>query len=638
MTPTAGTPRDPSSDAKETRLQGLQRQVLRVERRIIRLEGTSYRYSWFRIAAFLLTLVATAVVLYLAGWQLAVICLVAGFVPFGLAVYAHRQVETSIERHRTWIQIKTSHLARARLDWDEIPAGFRQRPRPDHPFEADLDIVGGRSVLRLLDTAVSFEGNGRLRSWLTAPVPDASEVARRQGLVEELAPRSLFRDKLSLEAMVAASGSKTWEANSLRRWLERPAGAPQVGRWLLLLVAMAALNALLFAASRAGLLPAWWQITLVIYLGLTLMRSRAVAQVWDEALALGDALLQLRAVFAHLEGFHYHRTAKMRALCDPFLDAVHRPSRYLVRITRVVAAMGVRGNPLLWFALNVVVPWDAFFAYQLERTKAGLAKYAPAWMDVWFELEALSSLANLSYLNPDYALPEIQPGQQPETETVFRAQGLGHPLLPDSDRVYNDFSVPELGQVAVITGSNMAGKSVFLKTVGLNLALAYAGGPVCADRLETRLFRLFTCLEVADSVVDGISYFYAEVQRLKALLAALEVDHPLPLLFCIDEIFRGTNNRERLAGSRAYIRALAGQQGTGLIATHDLALTELAGEVPQVVNYHFRDHVADGRMAFDYALRPGPCPTTNALTIMHLEGLPVPGSSSELRPVAQRED
>jgi DNA mismatch repair ATPase MutS len=129
---------------------------------------------------------------------------------------------------------------------------------------------------------------------------------------------------------------------------------------------------------------------------------------------------------------------------------------------------------------------------------------------------------------------------------------------------------------------------------------------------------------ISDSVTDGISYFYAEVKRLKALLAELEAGQTWPLLFCIDEIFRGTNNRERLIGSRAYVRALAGKHGLGFIATHDLELAKLADEVPQVVNYHFRDHVIDDRMAFDYTLRPGPCPTTNALTIMQLEGLPVP--------------
>jgi len=140
---------------------------------------------------------------------------------------------------------------------------------------------------------------------------------------------------------------------------------------------------------------------------------------------------------------------------------------------------------------------------------------------------------------------------------------------------------------------------------------------------------MFTSMGITDSVTDGISYFYAEVRRLKALLAALEQDHSLPLLFCIDEIFRGTNNRERLIGSRAYVRALAGKRGLGFIATHDLMLAELAEEMAQVENYHFRDRVAGDRMVFDYLLQPGPCPTTNALTIMQLEGLPVPAMPGE---------
>ena len=169
----------------------------------------------------------------------------------------------------------------------------------------------------------------------------------------------------------------------------------------------------------------------------------------------------------------------------------------------------------------------------------------------------------------------------------------------------------------------MSGKSTFLRTLGINLVLAYAGGPVCAQAFRTQLFRPFTCIQVADSVNDGISYFYAEVRRLKALLNALQADHPLPLFFLIDEIFRGTNNRERLQGSRAFIRTLAQSQGVGLISTHDLELVHLADEVPLIENFHFRETIEDGRMVFDYKLHDGPCPTTNALTIMKMEGLPV---------------
>jgi DNA mismatch repair ATPase MutS len=169
----------------------------------------------------------------------------------------------------------------------------------------------------------------------------------------------------------------------------------------------------------------------------------------------------------------------------------------------------------------------------------------------------------------------------------------------------------------------MAGKSTFLRTLGTNLCLAYAGAPVNARRFDTSLFRVFTCIKVSDSVTDGISYFYAEVKRLKALLLASDSGHGLPLFFLIDEIFRGTNNVERHLGSRAYIRSLATRPVVGAIATHDLELVKLADEIPGIVNYHFREEVRDGRMIFDYELRTGPCPTTNALKIMQIEGLPV---------------
>jgi DNA mismatch repair ATPase MutS len=171
----------------------------------------------------------------------------------------------------------------------------------------------------------------------------------------------------------------------------------------------------------------------------------------------------------------------------------------------------------------------------------------------------------------------------------------------------------------MITGSNMSGKSSFLRTLGINLALANTGAVVNATHLQISPFRIYTCIKVSDSLAEGYSYFYAEVRRLKALLDALEQTDTLPLFFLIDEIFKGTNNRERLLGSEAYIHALIGKRGTGAISTHDLELANLTG----LSNYHFADQVRDGQLTFDYTLRPGISPTTNALRIMRLAGLPV---------------
>src|SRR5262249_54552395 len=224
-----------------------------------------------------------------------------------------------------------------------------------------------------------------------------------------------------------------------------------------------------------------------------------------------------------------------------------------------------------------------------------------------------NALAHFGYLHPDFVFPDVLPVTTPPAQPILSARGLGHPLLRTEVRVCNDFTFAHLGEMALITGSNMSGKSTFLRTLGVNLCLAYAGAPVNATALQTVLLRLFTCIKISDSVTDGISYFYAEVRRLKALLCALTAAEPLgatvsaqgrqalgatawaqalqglPLCFLIDEIFRGTNNRERLIGSQAYIRALTRGYGVGVISTHDLELITLADSVPHIHNYHFRE-------------------------------------------------
>ncbi len=614
--------------SKQTRLRALHNQVPRLQRRLERLEGISYRFSWARIAVLVAGLVPAVLALYFVSAWLFGLLLAATGLAFGLTAYLHQRVDAGIARHRAWLRHKKAQIARASLDWDQIPITFVHQPRPEHPFEADLNLAGQRSLHRVLDTAVSYEGSRRLRDWLAEEAPERAQVLRRQALVRELAPLHLFRDKLALNATVAARARRTWRADQLAEWLERPSDPTLLQRWLLVFSGLVLLNLGLLAANLAGLIPPLWQFSLVVYLGLWWMRARTAGAIWEEAVALQSALRQLRAVFGQLETFSYRDTPHLKALCAPFLDPAHRPSRYLARLTQLVAALGLRENFVMGIVLNVLLPWDAYLAYRTDQTRAALAHHAPAWMDTWFELEALSSLANLAYLNPAYTFPQIVDGESP-TAPVLRGQGLGHPLIPDEEKVCNDLTVADLGRVAIITGSNMAGKSVFLKTVGVNLALAHAGGPVNAAQMESRLFRLFASMDVNESVTDGISYFYAEVKRLKRLLDALEGDYALPLFFFIDEIFRGTNNRERLIGSREYVRAVVGQNGTGLIATHDLELAALANESPQVSNYHFRDQVAGERLVFDHTLRPGPCPTTNALKIMQLEGLPVPAASGE---------
>lgn len=608
---------------RATRLHALHSQTKRSQERIKRLDRFSNRFSWVSVAILFGGIPLSGILFYFWGaWPLAV-CLIGTIVLFTISFRYNNKINKSIARHQTWLRIKSEHIARMTLDWDHIPVLFPHEPQYDHPFETDLDIIGDRSLHQLVDTAVSYEGSLLLRTWLADPAPDPKQTLRRQQLVHELSSRALFRDKLTLKASSAASTGKTWNASKLLAWLERHNPETSLRRWLILLSTLVGLTIILLILDLFGPLPTLWPVTLLIYILFAFVKSATTSRAFDEAMELESALRELRAVFQHLETFSYRKAPHLKAFCAPFMDRMHRPSKYLTRVTRVISAMSIRSNPLIWFVVNALIPWDVFFAYLLNRYKADMAQHAPVWMNVWFEIEALSSLANLAYLNSSYSFPKIVGDGGQEQPFVFHAEGLGHPLIVEEEKVCNDFSITGLGEISIITGSNMAGKSVFLRTVGINLALAYAGGPVSARAFQTVPFRLFTCIRVSDSVTNGISYFYAEVKRLKLLLSELERGHPFPLFFFVDEIFRGTNNRERLIGSRSYVGALVGKQGVGLIATHDLELAQLADEMSQVSNYHFKDDICNGIMVFDYTLRLGPCPTTNALRIMQREGLPV---------------
>ncbi len=579
----------------------------------------SNRAAWVRLGVFLGGAAACAVVFALAGMWPGVIGLLVWLVCFSAAVRAHNRLKAGIARFNGWRAIKQQHIARMTLDWDGLPAPL---DLPGGPLALDLDLTGPQSLHRLLDTCASREGSRRVLEWLSTTSPDADRVRDHQALVRELTPLVMFRDRLRLSATLpGGSAGRQWDGRRVRRWLDALPPYVSLGRWALGLTVLGVLDAVLFALYAAHVLPPVWGFTLMLYAALYLLSVQRLGDPFAAALNLSDPLNDLRSVFTHLEDFSYGDQPHLRRVCAPFLDSTSRPSAEITRLGRVTAAASLRGNPLLWTLVCAVVPWDIYVAILLDRRRRSLADRLPQWLDAWFEVEALSALAALAYLNPDYCFPEML--DETAGAPVFEASALGHPLIPDQERVCNDFTLAQLGSVALITGSNMSGKSTFLRTVGLNLCLAYAGGPVNARSLRLIPFRLFTCIRVTDSVTNGISYFYAEVKRLKALLDALEADHPFPLFFLIDEIFRGTNNFERLIGSRAYIRALAGKHGGGLISTHDLELIKLADVMPAIHNYHFAETVGDRRLLFDYTLRDGPSPSTNALVIMHMEGLPV---------------
>ena len=607
------------SHASQRRLDALRRQIKLLDGRLLRLDRLSRKFSRLRIALVLVGICCALVAERFLGGSFTWLTLGVFGAAFVVAAVWHRRVYHSVIRHAVWKRIKSNHVARLTRDWANVPQPPDLPPDPEHPFAADLNLFGPRSVHHLLDTSASYGGCARLRTWLLDPLETPEAVRERQQIVRELIPLARFRDRLHLHGILLGTQPQArWSADKIVDWLleESP---PRLTPWVWGLGLLSLANIALAALYALGHLPPLWAATLLAYLVLYTYKHREARNLFSDAYQLERVLRHLRAVLIYLEGFPYGRTPHLAKLCEPYWRTASRPSASVRSIVRIAGAAGVQQSHLLGFLVNVLVPWDLFFADRLNRYKASAKATLPVWIHTWYDLEALSALATHSYLHPDNVFPEIVPQGEP----ILQARALGHPLLPDAERVHNDFSFDAPGEIALITGSNMSGKSTFLRTLGVNLCLAYAGASVHAEELRTVPLRLFTCIQVADSVTDGISYFYAEVRRLKALLTALNAEHETPLLFLIDEIFRGTNNHERLAGSRAYIKALAMGRGVGVISTHDLELVGMADDVPGIHNFHFREEISDGRMVFDYRLRSGPCPTTNALKIMHMAGLPV---------------
>ncbi len=606
------------------RTRGLARLLRRSERLLAAGRETSARFSRWRLAIFLVGAVGTIALYKAAAFHTGNASLFLFLIIFGVVARYHSRLERRMQRLQRWQVLKREHLARLSLDWANLPS--RTHPAPsDHPYAHDLDLVGPTSLLRVIDTTVSTMGRERLTDWFLQQPASLADWQSRARLVKELVPLPGFRDRLALAARLLQPLEV--DGHRIQQALSQAVGPPHVDRLLIIESALALLTLGLAGAALVGLLPSYWVFTLALYVFLYMWFLGDTEHLFNRAMTMRDELATLAALVVQLEQRPGRHQPALRDAAAPFHGA-RRPSAYLRRLARICSALSIRAHPLVHMAINAAVPWDLWFIRRLEQTRSAITTELPQWLDRLAEIEAAAALANFAYLHPHYAWPTLIESQHNGHPSGIEARGIGHPLLQSANRVTNDFATPGTGHLVLITGSNMSGKSTFLRTVGINVCLAQAGAPVCAALFRWSWVRVRCCVRVTDSLDAGLSYFYAEVKRLRVLLEAGRVPTGAPVLFLIDEIFKGTNNRERLLGSRTYIEALAATNGFGLISTHDLELAELERTIPRLTNAHFQETVAAGALQFDYRLRPGPCTTTNALRIMAMEGLPIPGEST----------
>ncbi|MCA9193874.1 MAG: hypothetical protein KDB03_19015 [Planctomycetales bacterium] len=618
-----------------------QREIFALQEKLDRLDSTNFRLVYLRMSLFI---VAAAGLFFGYGGNLFRIPLICtGWIAaaaFLVAIVWHEHVRVSQLRMRSDLNLFRYLQNRVQRLWDAIPGVPLVSEFESLPVADDLDVGGEASLLCLLDLTSTSAGHRTLQGWL-ASTPTWKEVESRQRSVAAL--REARDLRLHIIRTVRASSDGTEDVLGLPRWATSEPWLPK--HWFAHLLSYVGPGLVI-----GGLTGIWitqsWDARTPINVCTGIMASGFLINVlltvfWGSW--IHDIFLQVTgrhlAVFGFADVFRsFADLPRDSGMLDHIRHAACEGSKSAIagfeRLTRLVRLANFQRDPLLYMLyllLQLTVMWDFRILKLLEQWKSRFGSSAANWFDRLGECEALISCATLADENRDWCFPTALKS----TNLCFQAESLGHPLLSSEKRIRNDIQLRQAQPLLLVTGSNMAGKSTFLRAVGLNLLLARTGSVVCAASCECQLYRLATSIRVRDNLREGVSFFMAELNRLKEVVdeaqrhchaeGSLTTDSSTPVFFLLDEILQGTNSRERLIAVSTVIDRLLQSGATGLVSTHDLDLAadpQLSSKA-QVV--HFREYfkVENGRevMKFDYKMRPGPTPTTNALKLLHMVGL-----------------
>jgi hypothetical protein len=543
--------------------------------------------------------------------------LALGAVFVGLVRY-HRQLGARRDRARGLRDVNAESIERLARRWEQIPVRHHASAPPRHAYAADLDVFGRASLLQLLDTTRTPMGQATLTHWLLVAAP-LDVVRTRQVAMTELAAKLDFRQELQLSA--GPESSSRPDPEPLLAWAE--AGPPRHRRRPLGLLWVARISPVLLVGFGVAQATGWlsWPVWLVF-----LLVNILVWQAWGERAytTLSDIGAQEPGVRQYVAGFDLlssatlmfatPRLVTLRSIGQSAATHVHT----LERLVRFI----IPRSALAYWVVQLVCLWDVHVLAALEGWQAEAGPELRGWLDALGEIEALAALAALAHAHPEWVTPEIDPNA-----STLDARQAGHPLLAPGTRVDNDICLGPAGTFLLVTGSNMAGKSTYLRTIGTNIVLAQAGGPVCARAFRMPVLELCTSMRVVDSLERGVSTFLAEVMRLKQVVdvARDESNADRTVCYLLDEILQGTNSAERQIAVRQVIRYLVGRRAIGAVSTHDLALADLPdfGERAQLV--HFQETLTEAAhgpvMSFGYRLQPGLATSTNALRLVAMLGL-----------------
>jgi hypothetical protein len=544
----------------------------------------------------------------------ALLLVIAGLAGFFWLVAYHNSLKARLRILETYVALNRNGMMRLENAWEEFPSQGGEFADDKHPFAVDLDMFGRGSVFQWIDSTHTLLGRNALAAALGGRSWDPDRIHENQGGVRELATMVDLRQTVEVQGIVGGCGV---DPGKNVAWAEDEGFLFAGTRRMLFLLLPAVTIPVVIADAlwlHTRLLPSLLlvtQLSIFAYFRSKTMQLFSAAALQDRALGAFSRIARL------LEDTSFSAPVLER-IRGTLTDGMHTTaSRSIARLSRILSYADVRHNAVVHFLLNLFLLWDIFCAAWLERWKKRNGKAVRQWLEAIGEFEKLSSLSIIRFEHPEWAFPKID-----GSRLTIAARDLRHPLLPENTSVGNDFSLGTDKTTAIITGSNMSGKSTFLRAVGVNLVLAYTGAPVSARELTCGFLAVCTSMQTRDDLRGNISTYYAELLRIKGILDTVASGRNT--LFLIDEIFSGTNSRDRTAGAVAVLKALQRGNTLGVISTHDLELCNLARESgSRFENYHFREFYEDDEIRFDYRLRAGPSKTRNALFLIRQVGIPV---------------
>jgi hypothetical protein len=525
--------------------------------------------------------------------------LIAPLIVFILLMAWHSRILLRRQRSNRSVNFYERGLARIEERWQGLGEQGNCFNDPSHPYGQDLDLFGAGSLFELLSSARTHAGEQTLATWLKNPAP-IETTRSRQSAVDELRSCLDLREDLAVLGTDVGTGL---DPDPLIKWGNNPP-TPK----LFLLRIAAGLASILTLTSLAIWAitgqELWFFLTALIEIIFVYSRRNATAKAIGDAEKASRDLQLLSLVLARIEREQF-KTDPLKKLLSILIGKDLPPSRLIARLNFLLTLLDSRHNP--FFApIAFILLWEIQLSFFVEDWRRAHGAAIEVWISTVAQFEALSSLAGYAYEHPNDPFPELC-----DNAPCFEGEGLGHPLLPENKCVRNNVSLTGQMQVLIVSGSNMSGKSTFLRTVGINAVLAQAGAPVRAHRLRISPLVLGASIRIMDSLQEGTSRFYAEITRLRKIVE--QAEGPVPLLFLLDELLH-----------EAIIAGLVRRGAIGLVTTHDLALAHITESLaPRVVNVHFEDHLENGKMAFDFRLQPGVVKKSNALELMKSIGLEV---------------